>query len=87
MGGLRPERNVQQGGGTSRVAGQLGVHSTDKSDDGTRDVPEEVGVLHSAGAASGNTIADGQAGSERGSDPTGQLRPNPEADISLNETA
>jgi len=85
VGGLRPERNVPQGRRVETLAGQHTDERTGQSDNGAQDGTDAVGVLHSAGVTPRNTIADGQAGSERGSDPIGQLRPNAEADISLDD--
>jgi len=71
VGDLRPERNVPKSAGDQGLAGQRTNDGTGQSDNGTQDGTDEVGVLLSPSATSGDTNTDSEEGSGGGSDSAG----------------
>jgi len=86
VGDLRPERNVPKSAGDQGLAGQYTNDGTGPSDNGTQNGTDEVGVLLSPSATSGDPIADSEAGSGGGSDSAGLSGTNARETVSLDGT-
>ena len=71
VGDLRSERDVSESAGDQGLAGQRTNDGTGQSDNGTQDGADEVGVLLSSSATSGDTNTDSEARSGGGSDSAG----------------
>jgi len=66
VGDIRPERDVQQVAGDRGLAGSSTDVATGSSNNESQNVTNEMGVLLSPSVASGNTIANSEAGSGGG---------------------
>jgi len=86
VGDIRPERDVQQVAGTQGLAGQNTNDRTGSGDNGTQDGTNEVGVLLSPSATSGDPIANSEAGSGGGSDSAGLSGTNAGETVPLDGT-
>ena len=87
VGELRPERTVQQGEGDRGLAGSSTDVATGSSNNESQNVTNEMGVLLSPSATSGNTIADSEAGSRGGINNAGLSGANAGDAVPLAESA